>query len=72
MNASFDSALDILDKKTPGSPAQIRALREEVFAIRREVKAYLDRGLSSGEAPPARALLQAVEGAEEIISRLAA
>lgn len=72
MNETFDSAFDVLDKKTPGSPAQMRALREEVFAIRQEVKAYLDRGLSPGETPSARALLQAAQSAEDIVNRLAA
>jgi hypothetical protein len=72
MSTLFDSAFDILDKRTPGSPAQIRALREDVFSIGRKVKRHMDNGLAPDEIGAARGLLAAAEVAEEIVNSLAA
>jgi hypothetical protein len=71
MSGIFVSALDILDKRSPGTPAQIRELRDAVFSIRQKVRQDLDKGLAPGEIESARSLLKAVEIAEDAVGKLA-
>jgi hypothetical protein len=70
MSEAFVSALDILDKRAPGTPAQIRGLRDAVFSIRQRVKQALNQGLAPGEVESARSLLQAAEIAEDVVGRM--
>ena len=70
--AVFVSALDILDKRAPATPAQIRELRDAVFSIRQKIRQHMDKGLAPNEIEPVRGLLKAAEIAEEIVGRLAA
>lgn len=70
MSEAFVSALDVLDKRSPGTPAQIRDLRDAVFSVRQRVKQHLDRGLSPGEIESARGLLKAAEIAEEVVNKI--
>jgi hypothetical protein len=67
MSETFVSAFDVLDGK---SPAQIREWQDAVFTLRRQVKTHMDQGLPPADIAPARGLLQAVDVAGNIVTKL--
>jgi hypothetical protein len=75
MSEAFISAFDVLDREGTSNPARHqaqRALREELFAIRQQVRQHLDSGLPTTEIEAARGLLAAAESAEAVAGRLSA
>jgi hypothetical protein len=70
---TFLSVFDIFaNGKEAVDPAQLRALREELFQLAHGIRQQLDGGLPPSDVPAARSLLLAAEAAETVVEALAA
>lgn len=69
MTETFKSAFDLAGAG-PGGLADFKTIREEVFEIRRQVKALFDQGLPPEAIEQARGLLAACENAEALADDL--
>jgi hypothetical protein len=65
MMEAFKSAFDLA-----GSLADYKNIREELFAIKKQVKEHCDQGLPPAEIEGARGLLAACEAAEALADEL--
>lgn len=64
----MESAFDMLSDDPSGMG--LKQIREELFAMRGEVKRAMDAGMTSDEMAVARQVMEAVDGAEEAAGRL--
>ena len=67
MSEVFQTTQEILEEN-PG--LGYKRLKEEIIAMRQDIKQEMDKGLSSEEMAAEKSLLQAVEVADEVLDKI--
>ncbi|MDR1647592.1 MAG: hypothetical protein LBR88_06110 [Zoogloeaceae bacterium] len=72
-NETFISAFDVFENgRNAADPAKLRALRDVLFALTKQIRQKIDRGLPATEIAAARSLLTAAQTAENVVESLSA
>jgi hypothetical protein len=70
---AYISAFDVFENgRDAVDPVKLRAVRDALFDLRRQIRQKIDNGLPPSEITAARSLLVAAETAETVVGSLSA